>query len=304
MATIIKSTNLDGGKTLYNYVGNSEETKPEGANIGENSTFTELDTGNQFYRRGNTWANMKAPGGGSGGGGSLPANFPEEGIANAGKYVGFDANGDYTAKEGGSGGGQFVVTFSNVDLEERTIGSADKTYAQVLAAVAEGKSVVASLSGTGFLIPVAQAINGVPIRFSNATNTDASILALVTLASDESTSFYIDQLVSRAYLEDDIADVYRDLSPLIVNLTLDLTDPEAPAIVGDATFGQIADAHAAGKNVILKSDDEDGVTSISIVWAVKGEDNGVMKVNLVFFNPEKVEITGALAGDDFRLELT
>ena len=226
MATIIKSTNLDGGKTLYNYVGNSEETKPEGANIGENSTFTELDTGNQFYRRGNTWANMKAPGGGSGGGGSLPANFPEEGIANAGKYVGFDANGDYTAKEGGSGGGQFVVTFSNVDLEERTIGSADKTYAQVLAAVAEGKSVVASLSGTGFLIPVAQAINGVPIRFSNATNTDASILALVTLASDESTSFYIDQLVSRAYLEDDIADVYRDLSPLIVNLTLDLTDPK------------------------------------------------------------------------------
>lgn len=29
MATIIKSTNLDGGKTLYNYVGNSEKAKEE-----------------------------------------------------------------------------------------------------------------------------------------------------------------------------------------------------------------------------------------------------------------------------------
>ena len=114
MATIIKSTNLDGGKTLYNYVGNSEETKPEAANIGENSTFTELDTGNQFYRRGNTWATMKAPGGGSGGGGSLPANFPAEGVANANLYIGFDEDGDYTAKEGG--GGSLPANFPEEDI--------------------------------------------------------------------------------------------------------------------------------------------------------------------------------------------
>lgn len=48
-------------------------------------------------------------------GGSLPANFPAEGAANANKYIGFDANGDYTAKEGGSGGESYDTVFTTHD---------------------------------------------------------------------------------------------------------------------------------------------------------------------------------------------
>lgn len=112
--------------------------------MGENSKFKENDTGDWYFLHDGEWEKMAKPsGGGSGGeGGSLPANFPAEGSANANKFVGFDENGNYDALEAPEGGGGlFEVTFSDIDLENGTVGTVDKTFAEISAAVASKKQV-------------------------------------------------------------------------------------------------------------------------------------------------------------------
>lgn len=292
--TVLDSKNIDKKKNIYTFGGSG--TKPERADIAENSKLLDYSSGEKFYydptkAAGSKWQPDKEPSGG----GSLPANFPEEGAANANKFVGFDANGDYTAKEGGSGGGQFVVTFSDVDFEHGTIGSADKTYAQVLAAVAAGQNVVASLSGTGFLIPVAQATNGFPIKFSNATYADTELLATVTLASDESTGFSISPLTSVSLLVNELTTLQNNLAPLIVNLTLDGTG-DTPVLRGSATYGAIKDAQFAGKHVILKGSLEDkGDFAASVIDAVYDAEANV--VALTFVRAGKLVFTDGLASN-------
>ena len=101
--TILTSKSTNTG-TWYRFAGNAED-KPTGGWIGLNSEYFENDTGlTKYWVGGETpWATQATRGGGSGGG-SLPANFPAEGEANANKYVGFDENGDYAALEAPEGG--------------------------------------------------------------------------------------------------------------------------------------------------------------------------------------------------------
>ena len=109
----------------------------------ENSICHEIDTGKHYYLANGEWHQLPARGGGEG----LPDNFPAEGSANANKFLGFDANGDYTAKDAPSGGGaeKFVVT-----ITDNAGVTSNKTIAEILAAKAAGKEVVAHVTSSTY----------------------------------------------------------------------------------------------------------------------------------------------------------
>ena len=283
MATIKNVTNIDGKSAVYDFVGNSEETKPAGANIGENSTFTELDTGNQFYRKGNTWATMKAPGGSSSGG-SLPANFPTESAANANKFVGFDANGDYEAKNAPSSDEKFFVQLTYDDNEGEW--SANKTFAQIVAADAADKIVIVKAY-------VAQL--EIELEFAKASvfsaEGDGGALFYALYCDDEGdANFYSVTCQSESGTDAwslNRGNNQKELPPvslldngkilgvsggslawvepaMIVNLTLDGTG-ETPVLVGNKTFGEIATARMDGKNVLFNYEGSEGSSSSSLI---------------------------------------
>lgn len=78
------------------------------------------------------------------GGGGLPEDFPAEGLENAGKFIGFDASGDYEAKNAPSGGAdKFYVTLTEDDSGAETVWTADKTIAEIVEAYEADQVVVA-----------------------------------------------------------------------------------------------------------------------------------------------------------------
>ena len=94
MYVLEKHINADGKSPLYFFSGTSTDTEPSGDWLTENSQLRQNDTGVKKYYHNGAWVEMVLPGSGS----SLPENFPTEDAENAGKFIGFDANGDYEAK--------------------------------------------------------------------------------------------------------------------------------------------------------------------------------------------------------------
>ena len=140
VTTIRKYTG--GAHPFLEFACLSTDTKPVGL-VPDNSICHAIDTGKKYYFANNAWHEAPARGGSSEDSG-LPDNFPAEGAGNANKFLGFDANGDYTAKDAPSGGGaeKFVVTLTQDEQTEEW--TADKTIAEIVAADAAGKIVVAT----------------------------------------------------------------------------------------------------------------------------------------------------------------
>lgn len=114
MYTITKVVTRGTGATVYEYDGKSTDTKPT-YQVGYNSKFNELDTGDSYFFDGTQWVKMTTSGGGGG---------------------------------GGSTDNTLIVDFPITSFEEpMTIGTPSKTYAEVAAAIDAGGRVVARLTG-------------------------------------------------------------------------------------------------------------------------------------------------------------
>ena len=235
----------------------------------ENSICHEIDTGKHYYLANGEWHQLPARGGGEG----LPDNFPAEDSANANKFLGFDANGDYTAKDAPSGGGaeRFVVTLT----EENDTWTADKTVAEIVAADAAGKIVVAKYPFNGFLCDVPCLASGV-VDEGDAGTSMAAFIRVLSIGSDgtrfanivghrdaeaESDFWHVNEVIQDVLpsgenegdllVWDSDHDQWKAESnpnaPLIVTMTEGET--EGP-YVGDKTIGEIKAAFEAGRNVV------------------------------------------------------
>lgn len=261
--TVLDSKNINKTKNIYTFGGSG--TKPERDDIAENSKLIDYSSGEKFYydptkAAGSKWQPDKEPSGGGSSGGGLPINFPTESAANANKFLGFDANGDYTAKEGGSGGGQFVVTFSGVNIEAGTVDSADKTLAQIAEAVAAGKQVVGFFSSEmlgNVWMPLINAVVRDDTSFYMFSAGINEVVFSITYGQDGGRiNFELTELIKRS-------DVLEYTS-LIVNLTLDGTG-ETPVLRGDKTYKEIVDARMAEKNVLFNYTGSEGSSSSSLI---------------------------------------
>lgn len=208
------------------------------------------------------WDRQTGGGSSGGDGGGLPA----EGIANANKFLGFDANGDYTAKDAPSGGGaeKFVVTLT----EDDGTWTADKTIAEILEANGDGEIIVgmAEENGLTWEIPCISAVN--------TEEAKGAIFAGIFTAGD-----YVNTLVFVGLTQDG-SDVWQhynipnnllpyhsssnngqvlgvssgdlawvdNYAPLVVTMTAGLTEGE---FVGDKTYKEVHDAFTSGTEVML-----------------------------------------------------
>ena len=96
---------VNGGFIYYTLFHADKDERPDYAEVGD--IIEEFGEGGKVLKLGldakgrKVWSEDAAwdrqTGGGSSGGGGLPANFPEEGASNANKLVGFDNSGDYAA---------------------------------------------------------------------------------------------------------------------------------------------------------------------------------------------------------------
>ncbi|MBP5710563.1 MAG: hypothetical protein J6W84_06260 [Bacteroidales bacterium] len=214
-----------------------------------------------------------------GSGGSLPANFPEEGVANAGKFIGFDASGDYTAKDAPSGAEKFVVTLTEDDSGAETVWTADKSAEEIAEAKEDGKIVVATMQTTLYNIPLEVDLDlTISEKVQIAAGVEAYVAQFSCAVGDENVKKII---VATCVPGDNINDAWAvseerveyvtgvpsygpqnygkvlgvssgslawvdSNAPLIVTLTDD-----GSASVGDKTFGEVYAAMGAGKNVVL-----------------------------------------------------
>ena len=135
MYVLEKFQNVDGKTPIFFFGGASDDTEPTESWITEGSKLRQHDTGvEKFYHNGE-WIVMVSRGGS--GGGSLPANFPAEGAANANLYMGFDENGLYSTKTPPT----VESPFFDVEFSYGAAGWAPNsaTIAQILAAKNAGK---------------------------------------------------------------------------------------------------------------------------------------------------------------------
>ena len=156
---------------------------------------------------------------------------------------------------GGSGGGgaeKFVVTLT----EENDTWTADKTVAEIVAADAAGKIVVAKYPFNGMHFDI-------PLSFAETFNYDMIAFA---------TTFWIEQNALLTIFinanndgpEDswnvNVTNIEIPNAPLIVTLTAGSTEGQ---FVGDKTYKEVFDAFVAGTNCIAHytSDDGEGVIS-------------------------------------------
>lgn len=105
-----------------------------------------------------------------------------------------------------SGGGAFFVNFTLDDSGDEDVYSADKTFAEVAAAIDAGKMVMGIYSGDGvdfFYCPLQEYNNGYSVKFQNVSFGSDGFMGVFTLTISE------DDTVTGAYVD-------YDLSTLIV----------------------------------------------------------------------------------------
>lgn len=236
-----ESRNIDKKKNIIEFRGTGD--KPTGGYIGENSTLLDYDNGNKFYWKDGTWKPLKeSSSSGSSGGEGLPADFPAEGSANANKFLGFDANGDYTAKDAPAGGGaeKFIVTLTQDAQTEAW--TADKTIAEIVAADEANKVVVCKVVYAENVLPPFE------VPFSAAL-TYAALFGGVT-AHDKTEALVVFGMLDEGVTQWTVDTIKLGSSnePLIVTMTAGATEGQ---FVGDKTFGEVYSAMSAGKNVVL-----------------------------------------------------
>lgn len=244
-----KAYNLNNPKGGYSYYtlyrGESTDTKPSYAQTGD--VFEEYGTGKVYTcerKKGKAvWTedpNAKRQTETGGGGGSLPADFPVEGSANANKFIGFDANGDYAAKNAPSGGAdKFVVTLT----QENGTWTADKTIAQILEANAANKVVTCKIVYESddvphYEIPLSAAMDvaGIVV-FGGVSLYERSVTVVASgIAAIGGDTWHIDQKE------------IPTSTPVIVTLTAGATEGQ---FVGDKTHKEAYDAFIAGQNVVF-----------------------------------------------------
>lgn len=145
MVTVNKKIALNTGTATFELLGLSEDTKPTGTfsgyNVGENSVFLELDTGNLYYFNGETWEEMSMSG--EGGGAGLPAVTSEDN----GKVLGV-VEGAWD-KTDAANENDFVIE-ATLDAESMDISNLSEDFDAIAAAAKAGKNVriVAETPGT------------------------------------------------------------------------------------------------------------------------------------------------------------
>lgn len=247
MVTTIRKV-TGGDHPFYEFACLSTDTKPTSL-VPENSLCREIDTGKRFYFSGSTWHEAPARGG-SGEDGGLPDNFPAEGSANANKFLGFDANGDYTTKDAPSSGGaeKFVVTLT----QENDTWTADKTVSEIVAADEADQVVVAKYPLEGMLIDI-------PLLFAGTFSDDGvemSIAAFATIFKGEHNTLTSITINAQGADEDvwgvEVANIeIPSNAPLIVTLTVDESTGD---LVANKTYKEVYDAFNDGQTVTFKSE--------------------------------------------------
>ncbi len=113
MVTVNKKIALNTGTATFELMGLSTDTKPTGTfsgyNVGVNSVYLELDTGNLYYFKGSEWEEMSMSGGGGAG---LPAVTSEDN----GKVLGV-VNGQWDKMEIG---GEIYETVAEIAVGTMT----------------------------------------------------------------------------------------------------------------------------------------------------------------------------------------
>lgn len=245
--TVLDSKNINKTKNIYTFGGSG--TKPEREDIAENSKLIDYSSGQKFYydpskAAGSKWQPDKEPSGGSSGGEGLPDNFPAEGSANANKFLGFDANGDYTAKDAPSGGGgaeKFVVTLT----ESNDTWTADKTIAEIMAAYEANQVVVCKYTDSGVLYELALVM---AYADPEGTSSVCGFSSVWDMAGQTKETRY-------AIGQQDGSDIWlagansiptSSNAPLVVTLT-----ESSGTLTGDKTYQEVKAARLAGRPVDL-----------------------------------------------------
>jgi len=275
------------------YHGLSTDTKPTDAPV--NAKFVELDTGASFYFYNGTW--NAEPAQGSASGGSLPANFPAEDAANANKFLGFDASGDYAALDAPSGAEKFVVTLTEDDSGDDPVWTADKTIEEIAEAAEANQVVVVSFPlspGMSGELPLFVAMytedNGGAIF--NGFVSGMGVLSFKTVigsAASGTDSWVVND--SAYYPTPNYSSSNNGQVLGIDNGDLAWVDPASSATekfvvtltedndtwtAGETTIAEIIEAYEAGQVVVAKASFEGVPMEIPILWAgeVTAEVNG------------------------------
>lgn len=253
--------NPKGGYSYYTlYRGESTDTKPAYAQTGD--VFEEYGTGKVYTcvrTKGKAvWTedpNAKRQTETGGGGGSLPADFPAEGSANANKFIGFDANGDYAAKDAPSGGAEkFIVTLTQDEQTEEWTFADGATIADIAAADEAGKIVVAKYPvGEGMNIEIqlvavddAQGVIAAIFAGIDVFNENKSVVSVACINQGEEDAIQVEETPIPTSTNE----------PLIVTLTAGSTEGQ---FVGDKTYKEAYDAYIAGQNVVFYAPSVNGM---------------------------------------------
>lgn len=191
----------------------------------------------------------------AGGGGGLPEDFPSEGIANANKFIGFDSEGDYTAKDGGSE--KYVVTLT----EDNGTWTADKSISAINTAIANGANVVAHFEADGTTVELHLAGYESPDTVAFAVTSGDTVITFVGIhVSDEDRW----TRVENEFLTE---------SPVLTVVYTTTSDGQGGITVTNAseTYADILSAIQAGKAVICVTT---GATYITLGTAMAGSDGG------------------------------
>jgi len=285
MVTTIRKV-TGGDHPFYEFACLSTDTKPTSL-VPENSICHEIDTGKHFYCSNGEWKELP-PKGGSGGGG-LPADFPAEGSTNANKFLGFDANGDYTAKDAPSGGGaeKFIVTLTE---DDGTWTVADGvTVADIVAADAANQVVVAKYPRDGMYVdlPLSSAVEyqgiygALFIGFVNSGNDNKIVSVQCTNQGSGDVIATTEQPIPTS-----------SSAPLIVTLT---AGQEAGRFVGDKTNKEVYDALTAGQSVIMSA----GVGSATFKLAVQYASFDGTDYEFAFIDSSAVKNTVSGGANDY-----
>ena len=275
VTTIRKYTG--GAYPYYEYACLSTDVKPVNL-VPENSICHEIDTGKHYYLANGEWHQLPARGGEGGG---LPADFPAEGSANANKFLGFDANGDYTAKDAPSGGGakKFIVTLTKAN----DTWTADKTVAEIVAAYEADQVVVAQYVADGFTVelPINTGISmqgvavAIFIGFENAGEDNKNV-TVVCANEGSGEDIQVTQNLIPA----------SSSAPLVVTLS-----ESGGAITGDKTYQEVKEARLAGRPVDLVMT---GLVCSSVLDVSVGEVDGESEISVTFiFNGQLASESGA-----------